>query len=316
MGNSIPSNMCNHVGTNTRIEFSREDCYAEERRLEKRLVKYVDSSVVTLSFVRTYGKYGDTKLLRFQSVQPIIIAFNIDRAENNLLNQIEIEDFGLSYHQKFEVTTKGGGVTKLKVLYRLNEYNGNFIVVEEKRRSEFEKPWTVTLAHYYANSSRSFFFRKKYDVGLSMVVNIKVLNNNLDVSVKGPSEHPPFALLCMFQQVSMTRTWNWTACPQTASETQIETETTNPHRARLFKDLLRQLNCDYNGSFPPSNGFIPRRVCVNSGPINGGNNGNLVIKRDEYFFNTSGNCLEARHRLINTCKALGVEENNIELKND
>ena len=318
MGNSFPSAMCKPVGTNTRIEFSREDCYGKEISSEKRYVKYVDLSVVALSLVRTYGKDGDTKRLRFQFVEPIIITFIIDRAENNLLNKIE--DFGLSYHKKFEVNKNhwgGGGVTKLKVLYRMNENNGNFIVVEEKRRSEFEKPWAVTLGHYYANSNRSFFFRKKYDVGLSMVVDIKVLNNNLDVSVKGPSEHPPFALLYMFQQVSMTRTWNWTACPESASETQIETETASAHRARiesLLNDLHRQVN---NGSFQPSNGRIPKKVILieNSGSIIGDNNGNLVIKGDLYTFNISGNnFLETSQSIIKLCKMLGVQD--IEMKKE
>lgn len=128
------------------------------------------------------------------------------------------------------------------------------------------------------------FFQKKVDVGLSTEVVITVLNNNgLDVSMKGPFEHPSMTLLQMFQQVSTTRIWNWKACPDSGAVTQrrqhyyenrqlieIESETETENDDEERNDL--QLHMQIGGS-----------IVNNQGVINGNNNGNVFTKSLNIF---------------------------------
>ena len=72
----------------------------------------------------------------------------------------------------------------------LDIYEGSLVVVEQKIKRGVENPCVVTVTHYYAYTKKSSTRRQiKYDVGLSIVVDITVVNNDL-------------ALLQMFQQVS------------------------------------------------------------------------------------------------------------------
>ncbi|RHN52947.1 hypothetical protein MtrunA17_Chr6g0486131 [Medicago truncatula] len=105
-----------------------------------------------------------------------------------LLDPIEIKDSGKSYGTRFVNETKNhwGGVTKTNVIYFGDEYDGNLIVVEQKRKRGVEKSGAVRVAHYYAIFNENILLRDrgfpscKVDAGLSVEVVITV----------GPSEHP------------------------------------------------------------------------------------------------------------------------------
>ncbi|MCI15310.1 hypothetical protein A2U01_0036448, partial [Trifolium medium] len=162
---------------------------------------HVGGKVVRLYLEIIYwaSLFGDppTKFLRFSCHEPgSIYAFVIDIADHNLLNQIPTYNIRECYETNFanEIKNQWGGFTKTDVAFRGGENEGNLIVVEHKRKRGFERPFEMTVTHYYA----------------------------------GPSEHPSSALLQMFQQVSRTWTWKWTSCPHCAAQThiqQFETET-------------------------------------------------------------------------------------------
>jgi hypothetical protein len=257
MGNSFPTDKCINTGTNAIIQF--ESKYSDTDDNCKQIKKIIDPG--TLGFngpedptcmifdrinhkekMKTYivsyhvgGKVvrlyleiiywaslsGEPpiKFLRFCSHEPeSVYAFVIDIANHNLLNHIPIYTMKGCNEKYFanEIKNQWGGFTKTDVDFRGGENDGNLVVVELKRKQGFTKPFEITVTHYYAVSSQN------YEVGLSVMVDIKVLNNNLDVSWKGPSEHPSSALLEMFQQVSRTWTWKSTYCPHCASQTRIQ----------------------------------------------------------------------------------------------
>jgi hypothetical protein len=144
-----------------------------------------------------------------------------------------------------------------------------------RKRRELKSQFAVTVAHYYAVSKQTFTHKKISDVGLSIVVDITVLNNDLDVSWKGPFEHPSLVLLHMFQQVSRTMTWKWTESPHCANATerrqrsgvngkQVETETENDDEERNYLQWLSQ---------------IGGTILANQGVIKGNYNGNFFVNQ-------------------------------------
>ena len=286
------------VGTNATMHISREmeryrKFYGHEHEAacEYWLVSYhAGKTFVQLSLNIIYDEYGDIKLLKFSFAAPKLITFVLDRAKNKnqifqidrLINQIEIQDSEKSNGTRFFNETKNhwGGVTKTNVIYHGYENEENLILVEQKRKRGVEKSGAVRVAHYYA-TSRENVFLKKIDVGLSTEVVITVLNNNgLDVSMKGPSEHPSMTLLQMFQQVSTTRIWKWKACPDGGVVTQ--------RRQHFCKD--RQLveiepetetdteNDDEERNDPQLHIQIGGCIIKNQGVIKGNNNGNVFAK--------------------------------------
>lgn len=275
MGNSLPSNGYTHMGTNARILSRREDLYLEDGRWETWMVSYdIGLSSVELVLKKMYDKDGDAKYLAFKVMRPGFISFYINRHKRDLLNQIKINGHR-GYEKKFVNETRNhwGGITKTDVLYHGSENEGNLLVVEQKCKSGLENPGAVTVAHYYAVSSQSLILRKKYDVALSIVVDIRLLNNGLDVSVKGPSQHPSFALLQMFQQVSRTWTWKWTACPHCAAETQ--------RRQRIGVNG-QQYEIEYDDEkrkWPNKIGGVIINI-NNIGDIEGNNNGNAIFQNN------------------------------------
>jgi hypothetical protein len=161
-----------------------------------------------------------------------------------------------------------GGVTKTVVACRKIENEGSLFVVEQKTKRGVEKPCAVKVVYYYAISTQNFITRKKYDLGFSMVVDVKVLNNEFDVSWRGYSEHPSFALLEMFDQVYKTWNWKWTSCRHCAAQThtqQFETETENNDDEE--RNNLQQ----------PTQ--IIESILTNKGVIIGNNNANLIVKQ-------------------------------------
>lgn len=122
-------------------------------------------SEVQFSLTILYDKNGYINLLKFSFGVPMFITFVIHRSNTLysfnqvLLDPIEIKDSGKSYGTRFVNETKNhwGGVTKTNVIYFGDEYDGNLIVVEQKRKRGVEKSGAVRVAHYYAifNSKRS-----------------------------------------------------------------------------------------------------------------------------------------------------------------
>lgn len=286
MGNScpLPCDRYMYVGKNVSVLYRKEERYLEEGKLETSIVSYhVGYSVSALLILETtYGKNGLIKLLRFKVQDPESdVTFDIDRAENNLLNQINTNDF-----RKFEINfvneTKNRleGVTKTNVAYHGTIDEGSLLVVEQKRKSGVQKPYVAVVAHYYAICSRSIFLWK-YDVALSMLVNVRVLNNDLDVFSTGCNSNTSISFLAMFDQVSQTRTWHWKTCPYYVAETerrecsgvtgkQFKTETETETETE---------SDDEEGTYHQRRKQIGGSILANPGVIKGNNNGNLVVNK-------------------------------------
>lgn len=280
MGNSFPVK-CQNTGTNGIILFtSRNQRYDDDEKGKGYYVTYhLDGKYVHLNLEITYGKDGHCRLLEFQfeelrsmfyqELRSSMFYLRIDKSENNLFNLNQIYDFMAYYETHFfnETMNHWGGVTKTNVAYRGSENEGNLLVVEQKRKKGVEKPFAITVTHYYAFSKQSFIRQKKYEVGVSVVVDIKVLNNNIDVSWKGYYEHPSRALFQMFEQVTRTWIWKWTLCPHCAAQThirQFDTETENDDEERHYLQCPRQ---------------IGGNILANQGVINGNNNGNILVNK-------------------------------------
>ena len=272
MGNSFPTNRFKNTGTNAKIEFlsiNYTNAISEEKG-KMYFVKYkIGSKFVELELEITYGKDGHCRLLDFRlEGQRSMFYVSTDKSENNL-NLNQIYDIMTCYETHFfnETMNHWGGVTKTSVAYRGSENERSLVVVEQKRKKGAEKPCATILAHYYAFSKQSFIRQKKYEVGLSMVVDIRVLNNNIDVSLKGYYEHPCWPLFQMFEQVTRTWIWKWTACPHCDAQThirQFDTEIVNDDEERNYLQCPRQ---------------IAENILANQGVIKGNNNRNFLVNR-------------------------------------
>lgn len=284
MGNRcpLPCNRYMYVGNNVSVLYRKEERYLEEGKLETSIVSYHVGYTVSVLLIleRTYGKNGLIKLLRIKVLESESdVTFDIDRAENNLLNQINTIDF-----RKFDVNfvkeTKNhlGEVTKTNVAYHGIEDEGSLLVVEQKRKSGVQKPYVVVAAHHYAICSRSIFLWK-YDVALSMLVNIRVLNNDLDVFSSGSNGNTSISFLEMFQEVSKTRTWKWMTCPYYVAETERRERSGVTGKQFKAESETDDDDDDDEGTYPQRSKQIRGSILANPGVIKGNNNGNLVVNK-------------------------------------
>ncbi|XP_017437921.1 uncharacterized protein LOC108343972 [Vigna angularis] len=109
-----------------------------------------------------------------------------------------------------------GRVTETKFYFFGSGDAGSLTVLEMKKKKIGERRcYAVTLAHYFA--SINDFSRNKTDVGLSIVVKIRVSKGNLEVTVQGPEQHPAFGLRYLFDEVMRTKIWKPTLCPHCAT---------------------------------------------------------------------------------------------------
>jgi hypothetical protein len=281
MGNIFPTNEFIDKGNHYIRFFSlddTEDCDYHKGSKRYIMVFRAGNKNVQNWLRQIYGEDGLIKVLEFTVSDPIVgfMRFCVDKAKNNFIN----DQSDIYYHHqikksniietKFVKETKNhlGGVTKTLVACRKIENEGSLFVVEQKTKRGVEKPCAVKVVYYYAISTQNFITRKKYDLGFSMVVDVKVLNNEFDVSWRGYSEHPSFALLEMFDQVYKTWNWKWTSCRHCAAQThmqQFETETENNDDEE--RNNLQQ----------PTQ--IIESILTNKGVIIGNNSANLTIKQ-------------------------------------
>ncbi|KAL5079728.1 hypothetical protein RYX36_008149 [Vicia faba] len=279
MGNSLPSNGHIKVRNNATITFKR----VENKEVvigghrEKWQVKYIiDKSDVRLDLDRVFDKDGIANSLRLQfdysGRRGEAIFFFIDKLENDQLEKIKFQKLGKFYDTKVdsEIYDSWGFVTKTNAFF----FGGGrgLVVTEEKSMYKGMNPYNVTVAHYYADCSRD-------DIGLSMILDISVSNNNLVVSVEGPIQHSSSSLFRMFKQVSKIRIW----------KRAISVETQTRVYVGAFIGLDNELECEndreentYN--LPPTtqlhySSHNRRSLVSNQGAIRGNNNGNVIFNQ-------------------------------------
>ena len=164
-----------------------------------------------------------------------------------------------------------GGVTQNSFdFYGLGRMRG-LMVREWRRKTGKEKPYMVTVAHYYANNENG------KDIGLSVALKrIRVSDDGyLDFAVDGPEQHPVRALLYMFDEVRRTGTWEPTYCPHCANSI------VQRQRAGMFSQSESE---DSDIDNVPA--ALPRGrrenagggIVANDGRFRGNNNGNLNIR--------------------------------------
>ncbi|KAK7364017.1 hypothetical protein VNO80_12339 [Phaseolus coccineus] len=140
------------------------------------------------------------------------------------------------------------------------------LFVKDKKKSNEERPYMLTVAHYYVNSVSGGNSRVSgLDVGFSVVMKIGVHNGVLDFSVDGPVEHPTSALIYMIEEVTRTGTWKLSACPHCKnnqwkqrrwlSESEDSDTPLPPPRCGGSQNAanMGQFNGDGNGSFIKAN---------------------------------------------------------------
>ena len=284
MGNSplLPWNQYMYVGHNVRVLYKIEERYLEEGKLETYLVSYHVGYMVSVLLILeiTCDKNGLIKLVRFKNQEPESdVTFDIDRAENNILNQVNTNDFR-KFNVNFINETKNRleGVTKTNVAYHGTIDEGSLLVVEQKRKSGVQKPYVVVVAHHYAICRRSIFLWK-FGVALSMFVNVRVLNNDLDVGWNCSNGDTSISFLGMFDRISRTRTWNWMACPYYVAET--ERRECSDVTGKQFKTETETETetDDEEGTYHQRSKQIGGSILANPGVIKGNNNGNLIVKK-------------------------------------
>lgn len=282
MGNEnsviVPINRYLIVGKNVTMIHTRVDRYTKDDKLEKFVLEYFAgfTSRAQLLLETTKDKDGATNLVRLETNEPGLITFFIERAENNLLKPVNTDDIGKIGKTNFVKETSDcllRDVTKTNVAYKGSEDEGSLIVVEQKRKNGVEKPYVVTVAHYYAISRHSLFGLKSYEAGLSMTVNVTVFNNELFLVRSHRHNISPAALLPMFQQVCKTKTWKWSTCPYSHAENcrkqfirmnSSETETETEDEEGRYVQFTKQIGSNF---------------LAIQGPIHGKNNCNVVVKK-------------------------------------
>ncbi|KAK8470526.1 hypothetical protein PHAVU_004G166900 [Phaseolus vulgaris] len=142
------------------------------------------------------------------------------------------------------------------------------LVMERKKRSNEERPYMLTVAHYYVNNVSGGGYSGAsdgVDLGFSVVVKIGVHNGVLGFSVDGPVEHPTYALLYMIEQVSRTGMWKLSACPHCKN---IQWQ----QQQRRW--LSESEDSDAIPPTPSSHGT--QRNVTNKGEFNGDANGGII----------------------------------------
>ncbi|WVZ15914.1 hypothetical protein V8G54_013480 [Vigna mungo] len=160
-----------------------------------------------------------------------------------------------------------GRVTETEFYFFRTGDAGSLTVLEmKKKKIEESRCYAVTLAHYFA--SINGFSRNETDVGLSVVVKIRVSKGNLEVTVEGPEQHPAFGLYYLFDVTLRTKIWKPTLCPHCATiQKQCST-------------MILQADSDDSESIPVArrHGASQKylRLVDNGGKFNGNGNGPLV----------------------------------------
>ncbi|WVZ15920.1 hypothetical protein V8G54_013486 [Vigna mungo] len=142
---------------------------------------------------------------------------------------------------------------------------GGLTVLEKKTKMEEKRPYEVTLAYYFATSAGiNDFSGNTIDVGLSVLLKIRVSNGNLDITVEGPDQHPASGLRYLFDEAMRTQIWKPTLCPHCA----------NIQKQR--STMISQSDSDDSNSVPVTwrPGSSKKKVTMNnSGLFNGNENG-------------------------------------------
>ncbi|WJX25916.1 hypothetical protein P8452_14904 [Trifolium repens] len=158
---------------------------------------------------------------------------------------------------------------------------GGLVIIEKKKISKDEKPYMVTIAHYYANSCGNFFGKSKIDIGLSAIVKIQASEEDigLDFEVEGPTQHPATALFYMFDEVRKTGIWKPTSCPHCAKIKKQQQHNRMPWQQSETED---------SDNFRPPRRNVPKQmggsVIANDGAIKGNHNGNVIVRSKQSFF--------------------------------
>lgn len=295
MGNSLPNNGRTELGSNATINFKVQEHTksVNGNKEESWVMSYIiDGSVVRLILERIFDRDGKY-CLRFQCSDSTHkgcgMFFFIDRAEKGLLQQIDKFSnlIGKFYDTEFDDETYDfhwGGITKTNAFFHAN--GRGLLVVQQKRKNGDMKPCMVTVAHYYAYSSgRNGLTQNKIDIGLSMVVDVWVSNNEFVLSAEGPIQHSSFELLYMFQEISRTKNWKRTSCPHRAETQRLPAESGSEGRNNLPPRLHGPIG--HNAA---------RRSLLNNETIVGNGNGNYIIAPREinnyHFYNQRGSDTE------------------------
>ncbi|XP_058763263.1 uncharacterized protein LOC131636668 [Vicia villosa] len=189
--------------------------------------------------------------------------FTIRKVEPNYLETSDFEPKFDYSRGDFEVTrlkstfdwSRSGnewrGFTESSFLfYHTEGTNRGLVVVERKKKSKDEKPFMVTVAHYYF--IHDFYVNLfKIDIGLSVIVKVEsIKNEGLYSTLEGPTQHPASALIYMMDEVRRTGIWKPATCPHCAT-------------------LEEQQSSRAKGSFS-------RRAINNDGTFNGNGSGNMI----------------------------------------
>jgi len=149
---------------------------------------------------------------------------------------------------------------------------GGLTLVERKNHGLFP----VTLAHYFATSGGiNDCSGNKTDVGLSVVVKIRAIKRNLDVTVEGPEQHPALGLRYLFQEAMKTKIWKPTLCPHCANIQKQRSTTTWQSDSDSSESV--PVARRHGGSQKSS------RTDNNGGKFNGNGNGNYTEKTEKTF---------------------------------
>ncbi|KAL5079723.1 hypothetical protein RYX36_008144 [Vicia faba] len=176
--------------------------------------------------------------------------------------------------QKNNKTTNAAGFVIQTCVYLYgNGSKRGFLVLEEMRNSRNnKKTCKVTVAHYYAVSSRSVFSQNIIDIGLSVIVTIQVSSEvGLDISVHGPAQHPGRALNSMFHDVMKTGVCKLTKCS---------------HCAKMVRDHGDLESEDWDDSLPlhvKDGKKYSQSIMDNGGVVIGNNNGNMHVEKFYYI---------------------------------
>ncbi|KAK7364014.1 hypothetical protein VNO80_12334 [Phaseolus coccineus] len=276
------------LGTKVSIDLSKRRVRKIlKKRSEEWTMSYtVDVSTCILTLTKEEG--GKGLLIKIYSVIPGITgdfpvySFDLDVTESDARVQsiwsININGNGSS--STFDYSKQihaGGSVTETQFTLFGTGDVGSFIVLEQKKKNEEERPHAVTLAHYFASSGRiNDYSRNNTDVGLSVLVKIRATNGNLDVTVEGPDKHPAFGLRYLFEEAMRSKIWKPTLCPHCA----------NIQKQRSM--MTWQSDSDDSESVPVArrHGGSQNnlRTVNNGGRFNGNDNGNYTENKNKYMF--------------------------------
>ncbi|CAL5186450.1 unnamed protein product [Lathyrus oleraceus] len=241
----------------------------------------IDSSKCILDLRTVSNKDGKINSVSFQVSDEMYSDGNIWFAvskDTSLLNSatpaILLNGAFKNCKQKNNKSTNAAGsvIQTCVYLYGSGSKRG-FLVLEETRKSGNNgNSCNVTVAHYYAVSSRNIFSQNKIDIGLSVIVRIQVSSEvGLDISVHGPAQHPARALNSMFNDVMKTGIWKLTKCS---------------HCASMVRDHCDSESEDSDDSLPLHvyhGKKYSQSVIDNGGVVNGNNNGNMHVEKFYYI---------------------------------